>query len=78
MIISIVTTLVLATTTTDANGDYNFTGLPEGDDYSVWNDDRLIATYHRPGGYPADPLQLRLVNAKARIHQLRVRSDWVK
>jgi hypothetical protein len=50
----------------------------KGDDYSVWNDDRLIATYHRPGGYPAGPLQLRLVNAKARIHQLQVRSDWMK
>jgi hypothetical protein len=48
------------------------------DDYSVWNDDRLIATYHRPGGYPAGPLQLRLVNAKVRIHQLQVRSDWMK
>ena len=50
----------------------------KGDDYSVWNDDRLIATYHRPGGYPAGPLQLRLVNAKVRIHQLQVRSDWMK
>jgi hypothetical protein len=50
----------------------------KGDDYSVWNDDKLIATYHRPGGYPAGPLQLRLVNAKVRIHQLQVRSDWMK
>jgi len=50
----------------------------KGDDYSVWNDDRLIATYRRPGGYPAGPLQLRLVNAKVRIHRLQVRSDWMK
>jgi hypothetical protein len=50
----------------------------KGDDYSVWNDGRLIAIYHRPGGYPAGPLQLRLVNAKVRIHQLQVRSDWMK
>lgn len=50
----------------------------KGDDYSVWNDGRLIAIYHRPGGYPAGPLQLRLVNAKVRIHQLQVRADWMK
>jgi hypothetical protein len=50
----------------------------KGDDYSVWDDDRLIATYHKPGGYPAGPLQLRLVNAKVRISQLEVRSDWMK
>ena len=50
----------------------------KGDDYSVWSDGRLIATYHKPGGYPAGPLQLRLVNAKVRIHQLEVQSDWMK
>ena len=50
----------------------------KGDDYSVWNDGRLIATYHKPGGYPAGPLQLRLVNAKVRINQLQVRSDWMR
>ncbi len=50
----------------------------KSDDYSVWSDDRLIATYHRPGGYPAGPLQLRLVNAKVRIHRLQVQSDWMK
>lgn len=45
----------------------------KGDVYSVWNDDRLIATYYKEGGYPAGPLQLRLTNASATIHRLEVR-----
>lgn len=49
-----------------------------GDVYSVFNDDTLVVTYRKPGGYPAGPLQLRLTNAAARIHGLQVRSDWVR
>ncbi len=50
--------------------------IKKGDDYSVWNDGRLIVTYHKEGGYPPGPLQLRLTNARARIHRLEVQSDW--
>ena len=46
-----------------------------GDYYAVWNDDVLIATYRKPGGYPAGPLQLRLVNASAFIGKLTVTYD---
>ena len=49
--------------------------IREGDDYSVWNDGRLIITYHKAGGYPPGPLQLRLTNARARIYRLEVQSD---
>jgi len=49
----------------------------KGDDYSIWNDEILIVTYHKAGGYPAGPLQIRLTNASARIHRLEVESDWV-
>ena len=52
--------------------------IRKGEDYSVWNDGRLIITYHKAGGYPPGPLQLRLTNARARIHRLEVRSDWSK
>ncbi len=52
--------------------------IREGDDYSVWNDGRLIITYHKAGGYPSGPLQLRLTNARARIHRLEVQSDGSK
>ncbi len=45
-----------------------------GDDYSLWNDGKLIATYRKDGGYPAGPLQLRLTNAAARIHRLQLRT----
>jgi len=45
-----------------------------GDDYSLWNDGRLIAVYRKEGGYPAGPLQIRLTNAAVRIHGLRVRT----
>lgn len=45
-----------------------------GDVYSLWNDGKLIANYHKDGGYPAGPLQLRLTNASARIHRLQVRT----
>lgn len=47
----------------------------KGDAYSIWNDGRLIATYHKAGGYPAGPLQLRLTNASARIHRLDIVYD---
>ena len=52
--------------------------VKKGDDYSVWHDGRLIVTYHKAGGYPPGPLQLRLTNASARIHRLEVQSDWSK
>ena len=52
--------------------------VKRGDDYSVWHDGRLIVTYHKEGGYPPGPLQLRLTNARARIHRVHVRSDWSK
>ncbi len=50
----------------------------KGDVYSIWNDDSLIVTYHKVGGYPAGPLQIRLTNASARIHRLSVESDWIQ
>lgn len=50
----------------------------QGDDYSLYQDGRLIATYHKPGGYPAGPIQIRLTNAQVRIHRLEVQSDWIK
>ncbi len=49
----------------------------KGDYYSVFSDDTLIVTYYKPGGYPAGPLQIRLTNASARVHRLRVQSDWI-
>jgi hypothetical protein len=49
----------------------------KGDDYSIWSDETLIVTYHKAGGYPAGPLQIRLTNASARIHRLEVESGWV-
>ena len=48
------------------------------DDYSLYQDDRLIATYRKPGGYSAGPLQIRLTNAQVRIHRREVASDWIK
>ena len=48
----------------------------EGDVYSIWNDETLVVTYYKAGGYPAGPLQIRLTNASARIHRLSVESDW--
>lgn len=48
----------------------------KGDYYSIYRDDTLIATYRKPGGYPAGPLQLRLTNARATIHGLSVTADW--
>ena len=48
-----------------------------GDVYSIWNDETLVATYFKEGGYPAGPLQIRLTNASARIHRLEVDSDWI-
>ena len=49
----------------------------KGDQYSIWNNETLIVTYHKAGGYPAGPLQIRLTNASARIHRLEVESDWI-
>ena len=49
----------------------------KGDDYSIWSDEILIVTYHKAGGYPAGPLQIRLTNASVRVHRLEVESDWV-
>lgn len=47
----------------------------KADDYSLWRNGRLVATYHKAGGYPAGPLQLRLTNARARISRLQVLTD---
>ena len=44
------------------------------DEYRLWNDGKLVATYRKEGGYPAGPLQLRLTNAAVRIHRLEVRT----
>jgi hypothetical protein len=49
----------------------------KGDDYSIWSNETLIVTYHKAGGYPAGPLQIRLTNASVRVHRLEVESDWV-
>ena len=37
-----------------------------------------IVTYHKAGGCPAGPLQIRLTNSSARIHRLSVESDWIQ
>jgi len=50
----------------------------KGDVYSIYNDDRLVVTYFKAGGYPAGPLQLRLTNARVRIHGLRIQSEWAE
>lgn len=49
-----------------------------GPDYSLFQDDRLIATYRKAGGYEAGPIQLRLTNSRARIRHIQVQSDWVR
>jgi len=49
----------------------------KGDVYSIWNDQTLIVTYYKAGGYPAGPLQIRLTNASARIQRLTVESDRI-
>jgi hypothetical protein len=49
----------------------------KGDYYSIFDGDTLVVTYRKPGGYPAGPLQIRLTNARARIHRLEVESDWI-
>ncbi len=46
-----------------------------GDNYSLWREGRMIATYHKPGGYPAGPLQIRLTNARARFHTLAISAE---
>jgi hypothetical protein len=48
----------------------------KGDYYSIFDGDTLVVTYRKTGGYPAGPLQIRLTNARARIHRLEVESDW--
>lgn len=45
-----------------------------GDDYTLWNDGKLIAVYRRDGGYADGRIQLRLTNAAVRIHKLEVRT----
>lgn len=50
----------------------------QGNDYSLFQDDRLIATYRNTGNYKAGPLQLRLTNASATIGKFQVVSDWVR
>jgi hypothetical protein len=49
-----------------------------GDVYNLYRDGHLVATYRKPGGYPAGPLQLRLTNAQATIVRLEVESDWIE
>lgn len=49
----------------------------EGDDYRIWQGDRLVVTYRKPGGYPPGKLRLRLVNSAARIPRLAVSADTV-
>lgn len=49
-----------------------------GDQYSLYRNSRLIATYFKAGGYPAGPLQIRLTNAAATISRFVVRSEWVE
>jgi hypothetical protein len=51
---------------------FNLRFARRGDDYSLWHNNRMIATYHKPGGYPAGQLQLRLTNAKASIRRLEI------
>jgi hypothetical protein len=46
-----------------------------GDNYSLWREGRMIATYHKPGGYPAGPLQIRLTNARASFHTLAISAE---
>ena len=48
--------------------------MKRGNDYSVWSDGKLIATYRKEGGYPAGRIQLRLTNAQVTIHRLEVRT----
>lgn len=50
----------------------------QGDKYTLSRNGRLVAIYHKEGGYPAGPLQLRLVNAKASIDELEVLSDTMR
>jgi len=45
-----------------------------GEQYQLWNDGKLIATYYKKGGYPAGPIQLRLTNSAVRIHKMQVRT----
>ena len=49
-----------------------------GDQYSMYRDGLLVATYRKVGGYPAGPLQIRLTNAAAVIHRFEVRSEWIE
>ena len=49
-----------------------------GDEYQVFHNDRLIAIYRKPGGYPPGRLQLRLTNSAVTIHRLAVQSDRIE
>ena len=49
-----------------------------GDQYSLYRNSQLIATYLKAGGYPAGPLQIRLTNAAATINRFEVKSEWVE
>lgn len=48
------------------------------DVYSIYNDETLVVTYHKAGGYAPGPLQIRLTNASARIDLLEVSSEWAE
>ncbi len=48
-----------------------------GDDYSIYDNGRLIITYRKPG-YQGSELQLRIVDAGATITHFEVKSDWVR
>lgn len=69
-----------------ANGELIISGderialrfVRSGDDYRLFQDSQLIATYRKEGGYPPGPLQIRLTNAEATIHRLEVESAWMK
>lgn len=54
----------------DPDERLHLTFTRHGMDYGLWQDDRLIATYRATERYLAGPVQLRLVNASARIHKL--------
>lgn len=49
-----------------------------GDNYSLWREGRMIATYYKPGGYPAGPLQIRLTNARAKFHKLTISAERIE
>ena len=52
--------------------------VKSGPDYSIWQDDRMIATYRPDRRYDAGPVMLRLMSAVAEIQRLEMRSDEVR